>query len=86
MRYTKSSSAAAALSNIKNFNAALEIDADEFLRAAQGTFKLGIEFVNWAAWATALSTVSARLRLQALELCGDLGNCSINTVANETLP
>ena len=60
MRYTKSSSAAAALSNIKNFNAALEIDADEFLRAAQGTFKRGIEFVNWAAWATALSTVSAR--------------------------
>jgi len=39
----------ATIPNIKNFNAALEIDEDEFLRATQGTFKLGIEFVNWGA-------------------------------------
>ena len=29
------------------FNDMLEIDADEMLRATQGTFKLGIEFINW---------------------------------------
>ncbi|WP_095011910.1 tryptophan halogenase family protein [Tsuneonella mangrovi] len=32
---------------IRTFNAKLEIPEDEFLRATNGTFKLGIEFVNW---------------------------------------
>ena len=32
---------------IINFNRMLEINENEFLRATQGTFKLGIEFVNW---------------------------------------
>ncbi len=32
---------------ILNFNGMLDINENEFLRATQGTFKLGIEFVNW---------------------------------------
>lgn len=32
---------------IANFNAMLGIREDEFLRATRGTYKLGIEFVNW---------------------------------------
>ena len=31
------------------FNRTLGIDESEFLKATRGTFKLGIEFVNWAA-------------------------------------
>ena len=32
---------------ILNFNKMLDINENEFLRATQGTIKLGIEFVNW---------------------------------------
>ena len=39
----------ATIPHIVTFNRILGIDEDEFLRATNGTFKLGIEFVNWGA-------------------------------------
>ena len=39
----------ATVPHIHAFNAMLGIDPREFLRFCQGTFKLGIEFVNWGA-------------------------------------
>lgn len=37
----------ATIPGIQLFNRGLRIDEAEFLRATQGTFKLGIQFVNW---------------------------------------
>jgi tryptophan 7-halogenase len=38
----------ATIPHIRNFNARIGLNEDEFMRRTQGTFKLGIEFRDWA--------------------------------------
>lgn len=38
----------ATIPTIRMYNSSIGLDEDEFLRRTQGTFKLGIEFANWA--------------------------------------
>ena len=85
----------ATIPHIRNFNAALDIDEDEFMRRTQGTFKLGIEFVNWGGIGDryihgfgkvgqeldGLSFHHYWLRMQQAGQASDLGDYSINTVA-----
>jgi tryptophan halogenase len=39
----------ASIPHLATFNSILRIDEAEFMRETQGTFKLGVEFVNWGA-------------------------------------
>ena len=85
----------ATIPNIIEFNRALGIDEDEFLRATRGTFKLGIEFVNWGAIGDRymhgfgkigqagdlLPFYHYWLRMARAGKAGPLGNYSLNTVA-----
>lgn len=85
----------ASIPNLIEFNRALGIDEDEFLRETGGSFKLGIEFVNWGAIGErylhgfgALGAGSAGLPFHQFwlrgaqsGLAGPLGDYAINTVA-----
>jgi len=85
----------ATIPHIRVFNQALGIAEDEFIRATQGTFKLGIEFVNWGQqgdrYIHGFGTIGHDyhgtpfhhwwLRRQAEGRGGDLADASINTAA-----
>lgn len=80
---------------IKDFNASLEIDENEFLRATQGTYKLGIEFVNWGQIGESyihgfgkigkdldfIPCYQYWLKMNQAGDASDIGNFSINTLA-----
>lgn len=81
---------------IRHFNTVLGIAEDDFLRATQGTFKLGIQFVNWGGigerYVHGFGAIGQSVdgiafhhywhRLQAAGLAGDLFDYSINTTAS----
>lgn len=85
----------ATIPHIRNFNAALGIDENEFLRTTQGTFKLGIEFVNWGKIGDSyihgfgsigqdLATVTFYqywLKMYQMGKASELDHYSINTMA-----
>lgn len=83
----------ATIPGIKIFNEGLGIDEDEFLAQTQGTFKLGIEFVNWGRLGESymhgfgkigqdLGSISCHhYWLQHQSSAPPLGEFSINTVA-----
>ncbi|HEY4079812.1 MAG TPA: tryptophan halogenase family protein [Burkholderiaceae bacterium] len=80
---------------IRTFNTVLGINEDDFLRATQGTFKLGIEFVNWGGigerYIHGFGAVGQPIdgipfhhywhRLNEQGLAGNLFDHSINTLA-----
>lgn len=85
----------ATIPHIRNFNAALGIDENEFIRTTQGTFKLGIEFVNWGRIGDSyihgfgsigqdLATVTFYqywLKMYQMGKASELDHYSINTMA-----
>jgi len=85
----------ATVPHLKLFNDTLRIDEVEFVRAVRGTFKLGIQFVDWGApgqryihgfGAIGLDYASLPwhqywLRLHLSGLAHDIADYSLNTVA-----
>lgn len=86
----------ATIPSIRNFNMHLGIDENDFIRNTQGTFKLGIEFVNWginnSKYFHGFGSVGRDqptanfyhywLKLNQLGMVGGLEPYSINTVAS----
>ncbi len=85
----------ATIPQIRLFNDALGLDEDAFLRATQGTYKLGIEFVDWLkpghCYMHAFGAVGRDvgllpfhqywLRARTLGIAGDLAAYSLNNQA-----
>jgi tryptophan 7-halogenase len=86
----------ATIPQIRLFNAALGIDEDDFVRQTQGSFKLGIEFVDWLrpghSYIHSFGPVGGRdlgtvqfyqywLKLRQLGLAEPLDTYTFNTVA-----
>jgi tryptophan halogenase len=86
----------ATIPQIRLFNATLGLDEDEFIRETQGTFKLGIEFVDWhrpgERYLHAFGPVGGRdlglvpfhqywLKLRLAGEVGEIGDYTFNTVA-----
>jgi len=80
---------------IKLFNQALEIDENDFIRETKGSFKLGIEFVNWGRLGDSyihgfgkigqdlgvIPFYQHWLKLRQAGMAGPLDDYSINTAA-----
>ena len=92
----------ATIPQIRNFNATLGLDENEFIRQTQGTFKLAIEFVDWVRpghrYMHAFGPVGGRdlglvqfyhywLKLRlAGEVGPDIGEYTFNTIAARKQP
>jgi tryptophan halogenase len=85
----------ATVPHLKAFNQVLEIDETDFVRKTQGTFKLGIEFVDWGRlgdrYVHGFGTIGFDygllpfhqywLKLHQAGRAADIGEYSLNTVA-----
>ena len=87
----------ATIPQIRNYNSTLGLDENEFIRATQGSFKLGIQFVDWLReghrYMHAFGVVGGRnlglvqfyhywLKLQRSGEVGPLGDYTFNTIAS----
>jgi tryptophan halogenase len=82
---------------IRNFNGTLGLDENEFIRETQGSFKLGIQFVDWLRpghrYMHSFGVVGGRnlglvqfyqywLKLRAMGFGAELGDYTFNTIAS----